>query len=620
MTTDADRYKSRTRRLDHLPIVAQAIKRLRVAEIVDSVVRVDSRSHVTTGQCVEALVMTIAMGTHTLYRVADELYPFDVELVMEWTDPEGGDVVSRFNDERLGNALEALFKCEGGCAAVNAAITMEAVKAYELELSRLHFDTSSIKTFGDYAGSHTPEDPDSPFAIPDVTYGHSKDHRPDLKQILLGITVTGDGAVPIHGRAASGNRADALECRFVLDQLAAALPDPKGSTLVGDSKFFAGETLLRARRHGFHYVTLMPQTVGVWDEAYRALDAARARGPLPVLREKTKEESGGEVERWAGVSVPLVYEYEDEDKIVTPIPIRALVVESTALRDRKRATLANEKEKERATLEKASARLAKRRLSCMEDALAAGADYLAAKPPRFHKVTARVLANVFTVKRARSGRPRNDETPEKKSIWSARLDLEDAPELFDALLAREGCFVLATDRPETGPDALTDVEFLDAYREQFKVEGRFKSAKGPLQVAPVFLKTPRRLAALTLVYIIAIMVYTLIQRETRSRLATEKTTIPGNIGWTDIPTTEVVFRLMAGTLARRNGGSGAPVTVMNMTTEQARLLTLLGNDLLERPSVHVETPTIPTRAQRGYRPPVKPPREMTNGENSISRM
>jgi transposase len=591
---------TRTRRLDHLLIVAHAIKKLRVGEIVDSVVPVDSRSHVTTGQCVEALVLTIAMGTHTLYRVQETLSSFDLEVLMGWSDREGEDVLTRFNDERIGNALEALFACEGGCSFVNAAITVEAVKAFELELALLHFDTSSIKTFGEYRGSHEPEDPDDPHAVPHVTFGYSKDHRPDLKQILFGITVTGDGGVPIHGRAASGNRADALECRYVLEELARVLPDPRGSTLVGDSKFFAGETLLLTRRYGFHYVTLMPETVGTWNDAYRALEATRAWGPLPLLRERVSEGSGEVVERWLGLSVPLVYEYKDEANNVTPIPVRALAVESSALAARKRITLEKERAKERVTLEKASARLKKRRLSCMEDAKAVSADYLAAKPPRFHTVRT-ILEADLTTKHAGRGRPRKGETPHTESIWSSSLKIEEDAALFDALLARESCFVIATDRPATGEDAISDAELLQAYKDQFKVEGRFKSAKGPLEVAPVFLKTPRRLAALTLVYVIALMVYTLIQRDTRARLAAAGATIPGNIGFTDKPTTEVVFRLMENIWCRRSNAPGAQATVMNMTTEQASLLEILDNTILDRPNIRVETPAPPQRPQRGYR-------------------
>jgi transposase len=41
-----------------------------------------------------------------------------------------------------------------------------------------------------------------------ITWGHNKDHRPDLKQLLYILTVARDGAVPVHFTAASGDVAD----------------------------------------------------------------------------------------------------------------------------------------------------------------------------------------------------------------------------------------------------------------------------------------------------------------------------------------------------------------------------------------------------------------------------
>jgi transposase len=41
-----------------------------------------------------------------------------------------------------------------------------------------------------------------------ITFGHNKDHRPDLKQPLYILTVTEDGGVPVHFRVSSGNTAD----------------------------------------------------------------------------------------------------------------------------------------------------------------------------------------------------------------------------------------------------------------------------------------------------------------------------------------------------------------------------------------------------------------------------
>ncbi len=590
-----------TARLDHMPIVAQVLERLRVADIVDEIVPVDPRSHVTTGQCVEALVLAILTGNHTLSRVNEVLGKYDLETIMGWRDDEG-DPAARFHDVRLGHSLDVVH--EHG-QAIQAAVTIAAIRAFELELKRLHLDASTLMTYGAYTQSREPENPEDMLAIPHVTHGHSKDHRPDLKQIMFGLAVTGDGGVPLCGRASSGNRADALESRFALRRLAEVLPDPRGSTLVADSKFFAGETLLLTTRYGFHYVTVMPDTVGIREEAIAALLKAKASpAGLPLLKEKVSE-GGGKVETWHGLSVDLVYEYveagADGQKKVTPIPVRCLAVQSSALRERKRETLSRRRLKEREALERASKRLRKRTLSCDKDAEAAARHVIDDLKPRFHRVAATLVAWNRRAKRAARGRPRKDEVPQYERRWSASLEIEEDPALLEAALDRESCFVLATDRPRTGPDALSDPDALQLYKEEFKVEGCFKSSKGPLEIAPVFLKTPKRLAGLALVYIIALTVYALIQRETRTRLAAEKTTIPGNKGPTATPTTEVVFRLMEGLSSLRSPTS--PTTVVGVTTDQAKLLRVLGNDLLDRPSLTVQVPAIPKRGQRGYVPP-----------------
>jgi transposase len=608
-----------TAQLDHLPIVAQVLKRLRVADIVDEIVPADPRSHVTAGPCVEALVLAILTGTHTLYMVDELLGQYDLETIMGWRDDDGGEVAARFHDVRLGHALVEVY--EHG-SAIQAAVTLAAIRAFELELKRLHIDASTVLTYGAYKASHEPEDPEDVLAIPHVTYGHSKDHRPDLKQIMFGLAVTGDGAVPICGRASSGNRADPLETRFAIARLAEVLPDPRGSTLVGDSKFFARETLLLAGQYGFHYVTVMPETVGIREDALAALRKAKASPEgLPLLKEKVSDRDGT-VETWRGLSTDLVYDYEAVEecgeKRVTPIPVRCLAVESSALRKQKLETLTRQKEKEREALERASKKLCKRTLTCDQDAEAVAKHVIADKAPRFHKVTPDLCAWNRPVKRGR-GRPRKDDPQQYELTWSSSLRIEEDRAAFEAELDRASCFVLATDRAKVGPDALSDADALQLYKEEFKVEGCFKSSKGPLEIAPVFLKTPKRLAGLTLVYIIALTVHALIQRETRARLARERTTIPGNKGPTATPTTAVVFRLMAGLSTIRSGSSR--VSVVGMTTEQAKLLRLLGTDLLDRPSLTIQTPSTPRRDQRGYVPPEREAGPKTrSGRPSIRRM
>jgi transposase len=75
--------------------------------------------------------------------------------------------------------------------------------------SSAHFDTTSLTVYGDYESTpidirENNVDTDPLFTI---THGHSKAHRPDLKQMILNLATTGSG-FPIWMEAHSGNASD----------------------------------------------------------------------------------------------------------------------------------------------------------------------------------------------------------------------------------------------------------------------------------------------------------------------------------------------------------------------------------------------------------------------------
>ncbi len=572
---------------------------MRIGELVDERVPLDPRSRVSAGQCVEALIAAIIEGKHTLYRVEELLEPLDLDVAFGWSCE-----ATNFNDTRLAKALDDVF--EHGAAEIHTAVLLSAVENFDLELARLHFDTTTTKVFGDYRFSEEPPFPEDPFAIPHLTRGHSKDHRPDLKQIVLGLTVTADGGVPIAGRAVSGNRADAQEARYTLTQLARSLPDPRDVTLVADSKFFAGETLLRAQKHGLHYVTLVPRSVGIWQEAYQAFSEYMAKGrKASVLKVKAKTREGEEEYEWRGRSFDVVYRYRPDPKLdAVEIPVRAIVVESDALRARKRGSLERRREKERIRLEKRVASILKREFKCEEDAEEDAASIRKAVLT-FHDVDIAVRWERVKIKRAGPGRPPKDEKPKTRKVWRVDVDVSVRSGAFESELQEASTFVLATDLPRRGKLGKSDAQILHFYDDQHKVETAMRWAKGPLAVAPIFLKTPERIGALCMVYVLALMVYALIQRDARGRLVEAGTSMPGNRGqgWTDKPTTEVLFRLFEGIDTWRGVDSAGSTLIMNTNTEQLRVLSLLGIELDNHDrGVRVVEPREPRRGERARKP------------------
>jgi len=582
------------RQLDHMLVIGHALRRFGLRELIDQRCPIDPRSKVTTGECVEAVIATILLGSHTLYQVSDLLAPYDLELLFGW-----GGRAEQFHDARVGKALDLLF--EAGVIPLYSAAVLRAVEIHDLELRRLHLDTTSVKLFGQYELSEPPEDPEDPQAVPQAARGPSKDHRPDLKQIVFGVTVSADGAVPVLGRMASGARNDSLEERFMVEQLARVLPDPRETVLVGDSKLFSGETLLVAQQHGFKLLTMMPRSVGLWDEVLADYDARLGEGEEPTLLKLTGAEEGDPAERrWCGASFQRDYMWEDEDKVEHRIPLRLLVVESSQLRVQKEPAVRSSCDEARAKLEKAVAKLAKQEFNCQMDAMSAALDLVERHGSRYHVAHHRVVEVTRPAKRSGPGRPPVDEQRPMETVFQIVVEIEEDPAALARELRRKSCFVLATTLP---PNAeWSDVALFRAYQEQNSVEASIRWAKHPLAVAPVFLKTEARIAALGVVYVLALMVYALIQREVRRLLAESGQTFPGNKGFTSTPTTEVIFRLFKGIQSYRLPEQ-RKVTIANLTTAQLDALRLLKHHVLDDPSVSLATPRMPRPRSRGYRSP-----------------
>jgi transposase len=77
------------------------------------------------------------------------------------------------------------------------------------------------------------------------------------------------------------------------------------------------------------------------------------------------------------------------------------------------------------------------------------------------------------------------------------------------------------------------------------VEPGFRWIKNPVAIAPVWLEKPERIAALAMLTVVGLLVYSIIQRQVRLYLHTHDQQVPGNKGATATPTAAVVLSLFA---------------------------------------------------------------------------
>jgi transposase len=173
----------------HLPIIKEYAKRITLVDTVDRMV--DSQMTLRPGLAVLAMLIDTLSGRSPLYRLIDFYESKDIELLL------GSDVAPElFSDYNLGRALDKIH--EAGTEKIFSQIAQNALDVFDIDTRRAHFDTTSISVYGDYDVT------DPPFKI---TYGHSKDKRPDLKQFLISMLCV-DHNIPVFGAAKDGNASD----------------------------------------------------------------------------------------------------------------------------------------------------------------------------------------------------------------------------------------------------------------------------------------------------------------------------------------------------------------------------------------------------------------------------
>src|SRR5262247_1291619 len=265
----------------HLPLVLGVLRRLDVATVIDRLLPPHPAHVLSAGRGVEALVLAILDGHHALYKVGQRL---DERGMLVLLQPEL--TRASLHDYRLGHILDALFAAN--LNTVFSAIALKALAVYALPTPWLHQDTTTIALYGAY------EDEPQTLGAPRPAYGHSKDGRDDLKQVLLSLGVSGDGGIPLRVGVRDGNRSDSVETPLAIEEcLALGLEGMRG--IVADSKAYSRHTLGVCLEHKVDLITLVPRTCTVRQE----LEAwARQQPALPLLLEQPGRTQAEPPRRW----------------------------------------------------------------------------------------------------------------------------------------------------------------------------------------------------------------------------------------------------------------------------------------------------------------------------------
>ena len=500
----------------HLPVVAAFCNAIRLQDVVNDFV--GTRMEVKPGAVVQAMVIDTLSGRSPLYHIEDFMAGQDIELLLG----EAHDA-HEFSDTNVGRALDAIFKA--GPSNLMTEVGVAACRAFRIDCSHCKFDTTSVSVWGEYdaydreppAGSH--QDSRSPR----VTYGHSKDHNPDLKQVMQKLLCV-ERAIPISGKCIDGNASDKTTNNVMLTQISSVMA--RHGLGPGAFVYSADSALVNEANLGLladiPFVTRLP---GIYQECGRAVAAAVDKGEwveLGVLSELPSPASRPSSRYRAAEGTVTLYGKE----------YRAVVVHSDSHDRRMQKRLAKAVDASRKSLEKALKGL-ETEFFCRADAEKA-AEKLRGLSDGMHSLEVSVVEG----EAPKPGRPRKDGSRASRPKFSLKAELRKNDEGVRREEELAGCFVLLTNIPAEGKDALDARGLFLAYKGQYGVESNFAFLKDPLIVNDLFLKKAERIDALGCILVISLLVWRLIERSLRNHLANTGTTLVGlNNQRTKRPTT-----------------------------------------------------------------------------------
>jgi transposase len=530
----------------HLPIIKAYADQLGLVGLINHYV--PTEMDVDAGTVVLGLVLDTLSGRSPLYRLEEFFAHQDTELLLGKALPP-----QAFTDDTVGRVLDRLY--DFGTMRLFTACAVRAAMRFSLERRSVHFDTTSRSVWGAYQFAETQ---DLPFQM---TYGYSKDKRPDLKQFILS-TLCVDRAVPIWGKLDDGNASDKTLNTTLLSEIAQLLAchgvAPGAYIYIADAALVTEDNLAALRDTLF--ITRLPAT---YSECERAIGEAVARNQW--------EEVGGLAQTPPTKHRPGTF-YKVAEDVVTLYgkTYRAVVVHSSSQDQRRHKRLERELLASSTMLEATVREATRQEYFCHADAEAAAAK-LRALQSAYHWVEVKVEEH----SRYGPGRPSRKQPRVVKALrYGLQVTLHERAEVLARKRQEVGCFVLLTNVPTTGEMAHRAGDVLQAYKEQHGIEQNYGFLKDPLIVNSLFLKKPERIEALGLVLLLALLLWRLVERRLRGHV--ESTGNPLT-GWdkkaTQKPTAFMMMTKFAAVMVIKIGGQRQLAHPLS-TVQQQYLLAL----------------------------------------------
>ena len=482
-------------RVGGLPIIRTIMDRLELRRILSSYLPHHGNEKIPAEDTLMLLIANLALGKNPLYELEEWVCSLDHRCIGDEFSAQG-----QFNDDRFGRALDKLYSAD--LSSLMTEIVVAAIKAFDLKLDRYHNDSTSVKAYGKISG-------ETERGLK-LKNGHSKDHRPDLKQLIYSLTISSDGAVPIHCKIYLGNRTDDTTHIETWE----ALRKIHGSSdflYVADSKLCTDEQLSYIESNGGRAITIMPQT---WGETSIFMDALRS-GKIPRQEIWRRDKPGSPLEK---PIIEYFYSY-DGDHHTGKRNYRIHWIHSSEKSKRDRAFREERLCKTEMMLLDLNLRINARKLKTREK-IQEEIDRILSKN-KTNGFFAVDLGVVHEEKIGQVGRGRPGKSTDYRTIKHeiTTMTWRRLTEPLKQEAKTDGVFPLLCTDEQMDAKAV-----LQAYKYQPRLEKRFSQFKSIHNAAPLFFKKIERVEANMYAFFIALMIQALIERQTRNGMDDNKIT------------------------------------------------------------------------------------------------
>lgn len=484
MTTPAIK-NVQTQAIGFAPILRHYFDQCGIKSIIDNYVELDPRRKTLThGEAAVAMIVGILFQVMQLYRIGKFAAEKNVlKVMLPHIAPE------EYFDDRLADTLDALFA--SGIGELELDITRNMIDVFQIECGVCHNDTTSASFYGDAANNKTDRSIQ-------ITFGHSKKHRNDLKQLIWSMSVSSDHAFPLFQKAYNGNTADVttyVEQWYRLIDLLGT----NDFLFVGDSKVITHENMAYVADNGGFFIAPAPMYESYKNIFEHALETHEKEELIPYKDRINR-----------GFEVPMDFSWNGKD-----YPLRMIILFDHGLCAMKQKALYQRIQRTRDGFEALTGKLNRFKLKSREQIDLAYSDIL--KKYNTESFFTYTLSNsaVTTYKNAKCGKPKknSEKIAEIKDHFSVNYTIDD--QAVDHALFRCGYYPLLTNKSS---DDLSIFEAMMAHKNQYKCEHTFRRAKGPFSIEPIYLHTPERIEAYLFLFKIALQILVLIERTARKNI------------------------------------------------------------------------------------------------------